>query len=136
MNHTTTSLNEFNRIFLFHVCILIGGLLPFPFAPVLLPWFYWLYKGGRKKRELSEQACRALNFQFLIQCTTLVYGAIVWTSFIKVMADGGKPDYVWLAPAAALHVGASLAYPFLIVAYMSITRKYYTFYPKTIRLFS
>lgn len=135
MNHIDTKPNGYNHIFLFHVCILIGGLLPFPFASVLLPWFYWLYKGGRKNRELSEQACRALNFQFLVQFITFVYGVVVWTCFIKTMAGGGKPDYVWLTPPAALHMGASLIYPFFIAAYMSITKRIRTFYPKTIGLF-
>lgn len=53
--------NIHNILFCFHLCILIGALLPIPFGNILLPWFYWLYKGGRKNREISEQACRALN---------------------------------------------------------------------------
>ena len=135
MNHIATSFNKYNHIFLFHAFVLIGGLLPFPFASVLLTWFYWLYKGGRKNRELSEQACRALNFQFLVQFITFIYGVAVWTCFIKTMTGGGKPDYALLAPAATLHVGASLIYPFLIAAYLGITKRIRTFYPKTIGLF-
>ncbi len=135
MNHITTNFNEYNHIFCFHICILIGGLLPFPFASVLLAWFYWLYKGGRKNWELSEQACRALNFQFLIQSIVFVYGVIVWTYFINVMTRGGNPDYVLIVPAAGLHLVAGLAYPLFILANLCMTRKIKTFYPKTIGLF-
>lgn len=127
--------NIHNILFCFHLCILIGALLPIPFGNILLPWFYWLYKGGRKNREISGQACRALNFQFLCGCLVFVYAIIAWTSFINMMASGNKPDYVWLAPIVCFYTAASVLYPFFILVYMNITRKSRQFYPKTIYLF-
>ena len=136
MNHIATSFNKYDHIFLFHAFVLIGGLLPFPFASVLLAWFYWLYKGGRKNRELSEQACRTLNFQFLIQCISFLSGTIMCMHSIQAMANGGVFDYTWLTYQLFLIVPACILYPSFILIYMGITRKYYHFYPKTIRLFS
>ena len=48
MNHIATSFNKYNHIFLFHAFVLIGGLLPFPFASVLLAWFYWYTKEAER----------------------------------------------------------------------------------------
>lgn len=136
MNHIATSFNGYNHIFLFHAFVLIGGLLTFPFASVLLAWFYWLYKGGRRNRELSEQACRALNFQFLIQSIAFLSGIIMCTHSINAMANGNAFDYTWLTCQLFLIIPAYILYPSFILIYIGITRKYHRFYPKTIRLFN
>ena len=127
---------NYYKIFNFHLCVLIGGILPFPFGVVLIPWLYWIsFGGGRKNKELSEQACRALNFQFLIQCITFLSGIIMCTQSIKAMANGSAFNYTWVTYQLFLLVPICIIYPLFILVYMSITKKYKHFYPKTIRLF-
>lgn len=127
---------NYSKIFYFHLCVLIGALIPLPFGVVLIPWFYWInIGGGRKNKELSEQACRALNFQFLVQCIAFLGGVIMCTHSIKAMANGNTFDYTWLTYQLFLIVPACIVYPLFILTYIGITKKCNHFYPKTIRVF-
>lgn len=123
----------YSKIVCLHALVLLGSILPFPYLNVLLPWIYW--KSKDKKGELRVHACNVLNFQFLVSSVVYAGMLVMWYGFIHRMADGGTPQYGWMAFPVAIFLVANILYPLFIVLYMGATKKIKLFYPHLIEIF-
>lgn len=117
-----------------HLLIFLGGVLPILWGGVLLPWIYWV-ANKKADKELSEQACNALNFQFMTQCIFFISMLSFWIISIRQLSHELTPDYKWMGLPVMLYLVLCVIYPLGCVLYMITRKRTKLFYPKSIKIF-